>query len=151
MLPECLPDGHPHTVCFFFFFCLKHRNGQRKIVHCLRSEDGSTFTETTDIRRYSTQFFKGLFHTELVEDPELDTSFLSDLPQGEASTNSQLDAELAVEELHVALMSLANGKSPDVDRIPVDYLWIPVNFSGRYGVRTCWRCSKTAFRVGIYL
>ena len=83
-----------------FFFGLGRRNGQRKILHCLHSENGSSFTETTDIRRYATQFYKGLFNTELVEDPELDTSFLSDLPLVEATTNCQLDAELTVEELH---------------------------------------------------
>ena len=71
---------------------LECRNDQRKVIHCRCSEDGSPFTAATDIRRYATQFYKGLFNTELVEDPELDTSFLSDLPQVEASTNSQLDA-----------------------------------------------------------
>ena len=75
----------------------------------------------TDIRRYATQFYKGLFNTELVEDPELDASFLSDLTHVEATTNSQLGAKLTVEELHVALMSLANRKAPGIDGLPVDF------------------------------
>ena len=104
-----------HTVL------LEFRNGQMKIIHCLRSKHGSSFTETTDIRRYATQFYKGLFNTELVEDQELDASFLYDLPQVETSTNCQLDAELTVEELHVALMSLANVKAPGIDGLPVDF------------------------------
>ena len=56
-----------------------------------------------------------------MEDPDLDISFHSDIPQVEASTNPQLDAELTVDELHVTLMSLANRKAPGTDRLPVDF------------------------------
>ncbi|KAI3376925.1 hypothetical protein L3Q82_000023 [Scortum barcoo] len=34
-----------------FFFSLERRNGQRKVIHCLRSDNGSLLTETTEIRR----------------------------------------------------------------------------------------------------
>ncbi|KAI3371742.1 hypothetical protein L3Q82_023599 [Scortum barcoo] len=35
-----------------FFFSLERRNGQRKVIHCLRSSaNGSSLTETTEIRR----------------------------------------------------------------------------------------------------
>ncbi|KAI3369590.1 hypothetical protein L3Q82_024474, partial [Scortum barcoo] len=34
-----------------FFFSLERRNGQRKVIHCLRSDNGSSLTETTEIRR----------------------------------------------------------------------------------------------------
>ncbi|CAK6979928.1 hypothetical protein L3Q82_011349 [Scomber scombrus] len=76
-----------------FFFGLERRNNQKKIIHCLRSDDGSSFTKAPEIHRYTTQFYKELFKTELVEDPELAPSFLSDLPHLEASSNSQLDAD----------------------------------------------------------
>ncbi|KAI3353889.1 hypothetical protein L3Q82_005097 [Scortum barcoo] len=34
-----------------FFFSLESRNGQRKVIHCLRSDNGSSLTEATEIRR----------------------------------------------------------------------------------------------------
>ncbi|KAI3376787.1 hypothetical protein L3Q82_000387 [Scortum barcoo] len=34
-----------------FFFSLESRNGQRKVIHCLRSDNGSSLTETTEIRK----------------------------------------------------------------------------------------------------
>ncbi|KAI3364563.1 hypothetical protein L3Q82_011349 [Scortum barcoo] len=104
-----------------FFFSLESRNGQRKVIHCLRSDNGSSLTETTEIRRYATRFYRDLFKTELVEDPELDSTFLSGLPQVGDSSDSLLSADLTLDELHVALMSLANGKAPGIDGIPVEF------------------------------
>lgn len=37
------------------------------------------------------------------------------------SSDSLLSADLTMEELHVALVSLANGKAPGIDGIPVDF------------------------------
>ncbi|KAI3352308.1 hypothetical protein L3Q82_005171 [Scortum barcoo] len=104
-----------------FFFSLESRNGQRKVIHCLHSDNGSSLTDATEIRRYATGFYRDLFKTESVEDPELDSTFLSDLPQVGDSSDSLLSADLTLDELHVALMSLANGKAPDIDGIPVDF------------------------------
>ncbi|KAI3351506.1 hypothetical protein L3Q82_020350 [Scortum barcoo] len=104
-----------------FFFSLESRNGQRKVIHCLRSDNGSSLTEATEIRRYATGFYRDLFKTESVEDPELDSTFLSDLPQAGDSSDSLLSADLTLDELHVALMNLAKGKAPGIDGIPVDF------------------------------
>lgn len=104
-----------------FFFGLETKNGQRKIIHSLCAEDGSTLTETSDIRRYATRFYQNLFKTELVEDAELDSAFLSDLPKVGESFDSLLSADLTLGELHAALMSLANGKAPGIDGLPVDF------------------------------
>lgn len=55
----------------------------------------------------------------MVEDPELEAGFLYDLSQVGEEGNSLLTVDLTVEELYVVLMSLANGKIPGIDRIPV--------------------------------
>lgn len=47
--------------------------------------------------------------------------FLADLPLVRESSDSLLLADLKLDELHVALISLANGKSPGIDWIPVDF------------------------------
>lgn len=71
-----------------FFFSLESNNGQRKVIHRLHSEDGSSFTEAAEIQRYATRFYSNLFKTQWVEDPELDTAILSDLPQVRESLDS---------------------------------------------------------------
>uniref|UniRef100_A0A671TWB6 Reverse transcriptase domain-containing protein n=1 Tax=Sparus aurata TaxID=8175 RepID=A0A671TWB6_SPAAU len=95
--------------------------GQRKVIHCLRSDNGSSLTEAAEIRRHATHFYKELFKTELVEDLELESAFLADLPQVRESSDSLLSADLTLDELRVALMSLDNGKAPGIDGIPVDF------------------------------
>ncbi|KAI3376772.1 hypothetical protein L3Q82_000368 [Scortum barcoo] len=61
-LHHVLP-GHALMVKALFFFSLERRNGQRKVIHCLRSDNGSLLTETTEIRRYATGFYRDLFKT----------------------------------------------------------------------------------------
>ncbi|KAM3866139.1 E3 ubiquitin-protein ligase RNF220a [Diretmus argenteus] len=64
-----------------FFFGLERQNGQRKIMHSLRTENGSTIVETPEIRRYVTSFSQELYKEEYVEDIELAESFYAGLPQ----------------------------------------------------------------------
>ena len=104
-----------------FFFGLERKNGQRKIIHSLRSADGGTITGTPEIRRYATSFYKDLFREEYVEDTESAAPFYDGLPQVGADNNTVLDDHLSLNELHVALMSLGNGKAPGIDGLPVDF------------------------------
>lgn len=127
---------------FKFFFSLESNNGQRKVIHCLRSEDGSSFTEAAEIRRYATRFYSNLFKTQWVEDPELDAAFLSDLPQVGESLDSFLSGDLTLDELHVVLMSLADGNAPGLDG-----KWTFIRHSGRWWEKTCWRFSRRVLGV----
>ncbi|TWW78214.1 Transposon TX1 uncharacterized 149 kDa protein ORF 2, partial [Takifugu flavidus] len=104
-----------------FFFSLEQKNGQRKVIHCLCANDSSDITDTARIRRHATCFYKELFKSCAVENPGLETEFLTDLPQVGESSNTLLSADLTLEEFHVALMSLANGKAPGIDGIPVEF------------------------------
>ncbi|KAI3365342.1 hypothetical protein L3Q82_010130 [Scortum barcoo] len=93
-------------------------NGFIRSVNQLRKEDVFSDQEIYRLRKL-----------ELVEDPELDSTFLSGLPQVGDSSGSMLAANLTLDELHVALMSLANGKAPGIDGIPVDFykaFWLVV-------------------------
>ncbi|TWW78225.1 Transposon TX1 uncharacterized 149 kDa protein ORF 2 [Takifugu flavidus] len=76
------------------FFSFEQKNGQRKVIHCQRVDDGSNITETAGIRRHATCFYKELFKSDMVEDPELETEFLSDLPQVGESSSKLLSADL---------------------------------------------------------
>lgn len=72
---------------------------KRKIIHCLRSEDGSLLTQTTDIQKYATCFYTNLFKSEWAQDSRLESAFLSGLPQIEESAVAPLAANLTLEEL----------------------------------------------------
>ena len=106
-----------------FFFSLEMKNGQKKIFHSLRAEDGSSHTTGPEIRRYATLFFfyKELYSIEFVDNPELGGQFFNNLPQVDAASNTALDSELTADELHTALMSLANEKAPGIDGLPVEF------------------------------
>lgn len=56
-----------------------------------------------------------------MEDSELESAFLTHLPEVSESSNDSLEAELTLEGLHTALQSLANGKAPGIDGIPVEF------------------------------
>lgn len=56
-----------------------------------------------------------------MDNPELGGRFFNNLPQVEAASNTALDIELTVDELHTALMSLANEKAPGIDGLPVEF------------------------------
>lgn len=89
-----------------FFFGLENRNGQRKIIHCLRSNDGRPLRSGGTPHFFTENFFK----TEWMEVPEKE----SDLPQSWESAHAPLLADLTLEKHHMAIMSQAN------DGIPVE-------------------------------
>lgn len=81
------------------FFGLESRNGQRKIIHSLRSDDGSSLTKTTEVPVYATRFLHRPFKMEWMEVPWLESAFLADLPQIRESADAPLSADLTLEEL----------------------------------------------------
>ncbi|KAI3355855.1 hypothetical protein L3Q82_004225 [Scortum barcoo] len=76
-----------------FFFGLERKNGQRKIVHSLRSSSGSAISDSSEIRKFAV----------------------------ETEANTKLEAQLTPQELYAALMSLKSGKAPGIDGLPVDF------------------------------
>ena len=104
-----------------YYFGLGRKNGQKKIIHSIRSEDGSAITGTLEIRRYATCFYRELYKKEYVEDLELAKSFCTGLPRVDADTNTVLDKELSLEEVYTAAMSLGTVKAPGIDGLPVEF------------------------------
>lgn len=60
-----------------FFFSLERKNGQRKSIQCLRSEDGKVLTEVSDIRKRAVSFYKELYTRSFV-DGHLMAEFVAD-------------------------------------------------------------------------
>lgn len=104
-----------------FFFGLEKKNGQKKIIHSLRSSSGSAISDSSEIRKYAVSFYKDLYKSELTEHPDVCDSFYSGLPQMDAEANAKLEAQITMNELYTAMMSLQSGRAPGIDGLPVDF------------------------------
>lgn len=100
-----------------FFFGLEKNNGQSRIVPTLHTEDGKYVTNSNDIRRYATSFYKDLYTSDYRENKELLAVFHEGLPKVSPEDNAALEGLLVLEELQVALNSMA----PGIDGLPVEF------------------------------
>lgn len=75
-----------------FFFGLEKKNGQRRLMHCLRSSEGQLLQEAADIRRYAAGFYDELYRCEYTEKSKTLHTFLTGLPKVSADSNKQLEA-----------------------------------------------------------
>lgn len=104
-----------------FFFSLERKNGQRKSIQCLRSEDGKVLTEISDIRKRAVSFYKELYTRSFV-DGQLMAEFVADhLPKVNEDSYAKLVSPLKIEEVFIALQSMKNGKAPGLDGLPVEF------------------------------
>ena len=104
-----------------FFFGLERKNGQRKTIHSLRTGSGSEVSDSSEIRKCAAEFYRNLFRSEWTHNPDVHSSFLSGLPQVSEADNSELAAEVTLQELHTATMSLQSGRAPGMDGLPADF------------------------------
>ena len=104
-----------------FFFGLERKNGQRKIMHCLRTDSGSEVSDSSEIRKFAVGFYRNLFKSEWSDNPDVHSSFLTGLPQVDSKVNSELGSNLTLQELYTAMMSVQSGKAPGIDGLPIDF------------------------------
>ncbi len=64
-----------------FFFGLERKNGQKRLMHSLRSSTGQLLKEPAEIRKCAVGFYEKLFKKEFLENPEVAQSFYIDLPK----------------------------------------------------------------------
>lgn len=82
-----------------FFFGLERKNGQRRLMRCLRSGDGQLLQDSAEIRQYAAGFYQELFRCEYTEKPEKLLSFLSGLPKVSVDANKHLEDDISPERL----------------------------------------------------
>ncbi|KAM3870144.1 dendritic cell-specific transmembrane protein-like [Diretmus argenteus] len=99
-----------------FFFGLERKNGQRKIMHSLRTENGSTIVETPEIRRYATSFYRELYKEEYVEDIELAESFYAGLPQADICESVRADTVDINARLRILERPVASDSAQPADQ-----------------------------------
>lgn len=124
-----------------FFFSLEKKNGQSRIIHCLRAASGQELTETADVCRRAAEFYKELFKCEYAEDYELLQDFLRGLPQVQEEAKEELVSQLFLRELRAALMSMENSQAPGLDGLTVDFykaFWDLLGNDGQIYFRQHW-------------
>jgi hypothetical protein len=113
-----------------FFFNLEKKNGQSRLIHCLRSADGCEFTESSDIRRRAAEFFSKLYTCEYSDNPDGLTLFLSNLPQISEQKRAEMGQPISMQELTFALEGMKKGRAPGIDGIPVEFFKVFWSFLG---------------------
>lgn len=103
------------------FFNLEQKNGQKRIIHALRSEAGFLLTDPTDIRKRAVCFYEKLYKGECDSEPAVGSGFLENLSGVSEEDNQKLSKALCLEELYEALMGMESGKAPGIDGLPVDF------------------------------
>ena len=90
-----------------YFFNLEKRNYTSKVIHKLIDEDGNEFTETPDILKCQTNFYKDLYNQVNSED---NISIYSELGENESKLSDQeaqgLEGEISYSELGFALKNI---------------------------------------------
>ncbi len=104
-----------------FFFNLEKKNGQKKLIHALRSENGVLLTNPVDIRKRAVQFYKDLYKSEILEVKDVHPGFLKELPQIAEDVNNTISKTFSLEEFEEALKKMENGKAPGIDGITVEF------------------------------
>ena len=109
-----------------FFFGLERKNGQSRMMHTLRSEEGQEFTEPAELRNYAMIFYSKLYESELVhsDTPSSDMptgAFLSGLPKVTEESHAELEKVLTLQELEQALMSMENDRAPGIDGLQIEF------------------------------
>ncbi|KAL2096374.1 hypothetical protein ACEWY4_008522 [Coilia grayii] len=104
-----------------FFFNLEKKNGQKRFIHALRSNEGHLLSNDVEIRRRAVSFYKELYRSEVSQDQSAGWAFLENLPQVSEEANAGLGRVLTLEELQGALQSMECGKAPGLDGLPVDF------------------------------
>ena len=113
-----------------YFFNLEKRNYTSKVIHKLIDEDGNEFTETPDILKCQTNFYKDLYNQVNSED---NISIYSELGENDSKLSDQevqgLEGEISYSELGFALENMKNNKSPGLDGFTVEFFkffWVDV-------------------------
>ncbi|KAL0151602.1 hypothetical protein M9458_053119, partial [Cirrhinus mrigala] len=104
-----------------YFFSMEKKNGQKRFIYALRSEDGELLSDPADIRGRAVMFYQNLYRSEINSGHGVESVFFDNLPKVSEEANFDLSGALTLEELFKALQSMESGRAPGVDGLPVDF------------------------------
>ncbi|KAK3570173.1 hypothetical protein QTP86_014994, partial [Hemibagrus guttatus] len=99
----------------------EQKNGQKRLIHAVRTESGDLLSEPTEIRKQTVSFYLKLYSSEWSGAQEVEDSFLVGLPKLSERAVRELDRNLSLEELHEALQKMQNGQASGIDGLPAEF------------------------------
>jgi hypothetical protein len=97
-------------------------NGKRRKKRIFLLENGNSKVEGHDnLKRFITEFYKGLFGEPEENSFTLDESFNQDIPQVSSQENSQLTADFSKTGIKETIFSMNHNKAPGPDGFPVEF------------------------------
>jgi len=94
---------------------------ERRFIHGLRSDSGHVLFDHATIHKHAVIYYSDLYKCEHQEEQMLAQNFYSSLPHVKQNNNVVLEADISLDELHVALQSMQSRKTPGIDGRPVDF------------------------------
>lgn len=83
--------------------------------------NGKVLIEPAEIRKRAIDFYSDLYASEYQENLNITHKFFEGLSEVPAEINAALEQPLNLFELHSAVMSMASGKAPGIDGIPIEF------------------------------
>lgn len=95
-----------------YYFSLEKANYNKKLMSELRLQDGSTSRDLKIIMNEQTKFYKRLYKS----DPDIKFTLVNDTPNSLSEDQRiELDRDISLDELSVALHTLPGNKTPGLD------------------------------------
>lgn len=111
-----------------YFHALEAKKYNKKTIHRIENSHGQIVESTDDIMEALNRYYGRLFSKR---NDAVDPDYLAllDIPQVKESDKYWLEAEIQLEEIHLAIKSMNKGKCPGTDGLPIKFY---INFG------CCW-------------
>jgi len=103
-----------------FFFSLERKTKAQHQLLSVQSPEGGIVSEPKMIKRIVVDYFSSLFCAKKI-DLNVAKAFIEPLPKLSESQRASLESSITLEELGLALSSMASGKAPGLDGIPCEF------------------------------
>uniref|UniRef100_A0A8C4NJP1 Reverse transcriptase n=1 Tax=Eptatretus burgeri TaxID=7764 RepID=A0A8C4NJP1_EPTBU len=102
------------------FFSLERKTKTQQQLLSVQSPEGGIVSEPKMIKRIVVDYFSSLFCAKKI-DLNVAKAFIEPLPKLSESQRASLESSITLEELGLALSSMASGKAPGLDGIPCEF------------------------------
>ena len=105
----------------FFSKLEGQKRANDRINQLAETKDGEIFTDTENIMRISTKFYKDLYSTDKVNEKVQDKLLRNVKTKLSKEARTDLDKPITAEEVFKAINKLQSGKSPGLDGFPIEF------------------------------